>query len=227
MARTELQAKIRETRGKKVKRLRADGWIPAVLYGADLPSKAIRIEEHLLVRALQRAGSTSLIDLFVGDGSESHVVLAREIQRDVLTDRLQHVDFYQVRLDQKITTTPQLEIVGQSPLVKSGNAVLVQILNQVEVECLPTDLINSIPVDVSVLENLEDTVTIGDLPVPPRVTILAAPDDVVASVVPPRAALIEEEEEEEEVLLEEGIPVEGVAVEEEEIEEEAEAEEYA
>ena len=81
--------------------------------------------------------------------------------------------------------------------------MLVQILNQVEVECLPSDLVNSIPVDISVLESLEDSIAIGDLPVPTGVTILADPSDTVVSVVPPRVALEEE--------LEEAVPEEAVA----------------
>jgi len=197
MERIELKAQTRTVTGKKVKRLREQHWIPAVIYGPDTPSQGIQIEEHELSRVMQQAGSTTLIYLGIDDISNPNVVLARDIQRDILTNRLQHVDFYQVRLTEKVRTSPRLEIVGESPLVKSGAAVLVQILNQVEVECLPTDLINSIPVDVSVLEHLDDSISISDLVVPPGVTILADPDDTVASVVPPRAALAEEAEEEE------------------------------
>jgi large subunit ribosomal protein L25 len=101
--------------------------------------------------------------------------------------------------------------------------VLVQILNHIEVECLPTDLISSIPVDISVLKKLDDSITVADLSVPPGITILADPGDTVASVVPPRATL-EEEAEAEEALAVEEAEVEGAVISEAEIEEEAEAE---
>ncbi len=216
----ELQAQSREIHGKQVKRLRADGWVPAVLFGAQIASRSIQVEELSLSKTLKQAGSTTLINLFVDDESQPHIVIAREIQRDILTSRLQHVDFYQVQLDHKIRTSPALELIGESPLVKSGDAVLVHILNNVEVECLPGDLINSIPVDVSVLERMDDSITIADLPVPDTITILADPTDVVVSVVPPRAAFEEEVEvEEEEALVE--FELGGV---EEEVEEEEEAE---
>lgn len=192
MERIELKAQSRTVTGKKVKRLREQHWIPAVVYGPDTPSKGIQIEERTLSTALQQAGSTTLIDLEIDDTGEPNVVLARDIQRDILTSHFLHVDFYQVRLTEKVRTSPPLEIVGESPLVKAGAAVLVQILNQVEVECLPSDLINSIPVDISVLEHLDDSISIRDLSVPPGITIMADPDDTVASVVPPRAALVEE-----------------------------------
>ena len=211
MERVALEAQSRTLTGKKVKQLRAQHLIPAVVYGPDTPSKGIQVEERALKRALQQAGSTALIDLNVDDTDKPDVVLARDIQSDILTSRFLHVDFYQVRLTEKVRTSPPLEIVGESPLVKAGAAVLVQILNQVEVECLPTDLISSIPVDVSVLEHLDDSINVSDLVVPPGITILADPDDTVASVVPPRAALAEEVEE---VELEEG-ELEGIAAEDE------------
>jgi large subunit ribosomal protein L25 len=199
----ELKTSSRQVLGKKVKRLRADGLIPAVLYGGKVSTTHIQVDERDLSKALQEAGATTLISLYIDDDPEAHVVLAREIQRDILTSRLQHVDFYQVQLDRLVKTSPALEIVGESPLVSSGAAVLVQILTRIEVECLPTDLIDSIRVDITPLETLNDSITIEDLDVPSSVTILADPGDIVVSVVPPRAALEAEVEEEEleEMLL--------------------------
>ncbi len=199
MERVELKTQTRTTHGKQVKQLRATGWIPAVVYGPDLAAMSIQVEERDLFKALQTAGSTALIDLFVDKGSKPRTVLAREIRRDPLTGRLQHVDFYQVRLTQKVKTTPRLEFIGEAPVVKTGTAVLIHNMNEIEVECLPTDLISSIPVDLSGLETLEDSVFVRDLPVPSGVTLLADPADVVVSVVPTRLALVEEEEEVEEV----------------------------
>lgn len=204
MENVKLEAKSRETVGKKVKRLRAEGWIPAVLFGARQAAMPVQVDERELDRTLRQAGSTALVDLHIEGEGDPHIVLVRDIQRDVLTSRLQHVDFYQVQLDRKVKTSPALHLVGEAPVVETSRGVLVQILNQVEVECLPSDLIDSIEVDVSSLEGLDDSVTIGDLQVPDGVTILADPGDVVVSVVVPRAAFLEEEEAEE-ALLEEGM----------------------
>jgi large subunit ribosomal protein L25 len=197
MERIELRTQARTTRGKQVKQLRAQDWIPAVVYGADMPTRSIQVQERSLFKTLKQAGSTTLIDLFVEDESEPHVVLAREIQRDSITGQLVHVDFYQVRLTERVKTTPRLEFVGEAPVVKSGIAVMIYGMTEIEVECLPTDLINSIPVDVSVLEGMDDNILVGDLPVPSGVTIVADPGEVVASVVPVRVAIEEEAEEEE------------------------------
>jgi large subunit ribosomal protein L25 len=199
MENVKLEAKNRGILGKKVKRLRAEGWIPAVLFGAKQDSVPIQVDERELGQVLQQAGSTALIDLYLEGSGDPHIVLVRDIQRDVLTSRLQHVDFYQVQLDRMVKTSPALHIVGEAPIVETGVGVLVQILNHVEVECLPTDLIDAIEVDVSSLESLDDSITIGDLPVPPGVTVMADPGDVVVSVVVPRAAFLDEEEAEAEL----------------------------
>ncbi len=195
MERAELGVETRAVRGKKVNRLRAEGLIPAVVYGPDMAAKSIQIPERSLVKTLQEAGSTALIDLTVDNQAPPHVVLAREIQRDPLTGRVEHVDFYHVRLTEKVKTTPRLEFVGVSPLVAGGGGVMVTSMTEVEVECLPTDLISSITVDVSVLENWDDNVLVGDLPVPAAVTILTDPGEVVVSVVPTRMEVVEEVEE--------------------------------
>jgi large subunit ribosomal protein L25 len=218
MERVELEAQSRSVQGKKVKQLRVQGWIPAVVYGPDIEPKTIQAPERAFVKAMQEAGTTSLIDLLIDGGAKPYLVLARDIQRHILTGRLQHVDFYQVRLTEKVKTSPRLEIVGESHLIESGRGVLVQIMNQVEVECLPTDLISSIPVDISALESLEDSISVSDLPIPDGVTVLADPSDTVASVVPPRIARELEELDEGVVVLEEEVE-EGVVAEAEDEEE--------
>jgi large subunit ribosomal protein L25 len=196
MERVELQAQARAIHGKQVKRLRAASLVPAVVYGPDTPAKAIQIEERPLFKALQEAGSTTLIDLYVDHGPNPDVVLAREVQRHPITGQLEHVDFYQVRLTEKVKTTPRLEFLGESPLAKSGLAVVIHGMTEVEVECLPTDLIHTIRVDLSVLETLDDAVLVRDLQVPAGITVLADPDEVVVSLVTTRAAEAEGEEEE-------------------------------
>jgi large subunit ribosomal protein L25 len=213
MENIDLRSESRMVTGKRVKQLRADGWIPAVVFGPDTPSRSIQIDQRQMHRVLQQAGSTALINLFVDDGKKPSPVLARDIQRDAVSGQLLHVDFYQVRLTEKVKTTPRLDIVGESPAVKSGLAVMIHSMTEVEVECLPTDLINSIPVDISGLETLDHSIVVGDLPIPESVTLLADPSDVVVSLVTTRAAVSEEAELEEAELEEEA-----------EVDEEAEAE---
>ncbi len=188
----ELRSETRATTGKQVRQLRRQGWVPAVVYGPDLATTAIQAQERSMATAVRAAGSTLLINLFIDDAAQPYPVLAREIQRDALNDRLLHVDFYQVRLTEKVRTTPRLEFHGEPALVKSGVAVLIHNMGDIEVECLPTDLISTIPVDASGLEKMDDTILVRDLVVPPGLTLLADPEAVVASLVATRMEIEEE-----------------------------------
>lgn len=201
MERIELEVKERTVQGKQVNRLRAGGWIPAVVYGPDTPAQKIQIDERVLYRTLQQVGSTALISLNTGTGNPS-LVLARDIQRDAITGRLLHVDFYQVRMTEKVKTMPRIELVGDAPVVKGGEAVLVQAMTEIEVECLPDDLINSVEVDITSLQTLDDSIFVSDLKVPAGVTILLDPGEVVVSVVATRAAEAEADADELEGLAE-------------------------
>jgi large subunit ribosomal protein L25 len=206
MERVTLQTTSRDVRGKQVKQLRTQNWIPAVVYGPDSASVPIQADERALSEALGAAGSTALIDLTIDDQPKALVVLAREVQRNILNGRLLHVDFYALRLTETVKTSPRVVIVGESPMAKAGLAVMLHTMNEVEVECLPIDLIDSIEVDVSSLETMDDTITVGQLLVPSTVTLLDDPEDVVVSLVPVRTMEEEELEEEEweEVVDEEG-----------------------
>jgi len=181
MERVELQSASRTVEGKQVKKLRAEGLIPAVIFGPDTPSKMIQAPERAVDKTLRQAGSM-LINLFVDQEAQPRAVLVREIQRHSITGRLQHVDFYQVRMTEKVKTSIPLHFVGQSPLVAAGDVLLNQQISLLEVECLPNDLRDLIEVDVSGLVNMHDTILIGDLVMPPGITALAKPDDVVVSL---------------------------------------------
>ena len=181
MERVELQSVSRTVDGKKVKKLRAEGLIPAVVFGPDTPSKMIQASERAVDKTLRQAGSV-LINLFVDQETLPRAVLAREIQRHPLTGRLQHVDFYQVRMTEKVKTSIPLQFVGQPPLVESGDVLLNPQISLLEVECLPNDLQDHIVVDVSGLITIHDSILVGDLVLPPGITALNKPDDVVVSL---------------------------------------------
>jgi len=199
MERVELQSVTRTVEGKKVKKLRAEGLIPAVIFGPDTPSKMIQAPERALDRTLRQAGSM-LINLFIDQEAQPRAVLARGIQRNPLTGRILHVDFYQVRMTEKVKTSIPIHFVGQAPLVESGDALLNPQMSVLEVECLPNDLQDHITVDVSGLIDMRDSVLVGDLVLPPGITALDKPDDVVVSLQHLRA--IEEVEEVAEVPTE-------------------------
>ncbi len=193
MKQVELRAESRQVTGKKVRHLRSEALVPAVMYGPDTPPIQIQANERDFVRVLAQAGETALIHVFVDNNPNPTMVLARDVQRDVLSRKLLHVDFYQVRLTEMVRTTPRLEFVGTAPVAQTEHAVVIHNMTSIEIECLPTDLVDTIRVDLSGLTSLEDGIYVRDLPVPPGARVLADPEDVVVAVVASRS--FEEEEE--------------------------------
>jgi large subunit ribosomal protein L25 len=150
---------------------------------------------------LTQEHSSSLNKIRNDEASTAQPVLARAIQRDVLSGEPIHVDFLAVSMTEKITADVTVNLVGEPVSVTEGEGVLLQGANTLQIECLPSDLIRSLVVDVSELE-FNSALYVADLEIPANITILADPEDLVAQVVPER--LEEEEEElEEEVLFEE------------------------
>lgn len=186
--------------GKKVKRIRREGWVPMVLYGPGFEPELYQANDPEINRVLAAAGMTSLISLQVEERQGLYQTLVREIQRDVLTDALIHVDLYRVSMTQKLTTEVPIKFVGKSPGVEQGQAMLLTLTARVEIECLPSDLVSSLELDLGALQNMGDALLVKDLSVPEGITILADSDEVIVHVAP--TSRIEEEEEEEEAPVE-------------------------
>jgi len=210
MEQFELKAEKRTIIGKKVKGLRREGLIPAVLYGPKTEPIPIQCDERELQHVLARAGGTNMISVRIGKAHKPKMALARGVQRDVITGELYHVDFYQVVMTETVKTEVNIILSGEPPAVQQTEFMLLQGTDSVEVECLPGDLIHSIEVDVSTLLEFDDAIYVKDLQVPDNVTILTDGDELVAKVQ--RLRLAEEEEVEEEVeVAPEEVEVEVIA----------------
>lgn len=220
--RLNIEAESRTTFGKKSKRLRREGMVPAVIYGKRDPVH-IQIENLPLRRALRHAGGNDLIDINLSGNKVT--VLAREIQQHPTRGDLIHVDFYEVDMQQTIEATVRLITVGQAAEELRQMGQVVQVLHEVSVEALPGDLISEMEVDISGIASVDDVIYVSELTAPAGVTILTEPETAITSFDYFREE--EEEEEEEEMLFaEEGEEVEviskGKAAEEDETEEEDE-----
>lgn len=213
-----LTAQPRQELGKTVDRLRRRRVIPAVVYGHGIPSQNLALESGIFEAVYKQAGSSSLIDLTVGTG-QAVKALIHAVQRHPTTGRVVHVDFYQVKMTEKLEADIELNFIGESAAVKEQGGIFVRAMDKVKVSCLPADLVPSIDVDVSALKTFEDRIHVSDLAVPPGLTVLEKGEEVVASVTPPRseaelASLSEKVEEN----------VEGVEIEKKTKETEAEGE---
>jgi len=194
MAQTELGVQARSVTGKQVKRLRRQGQVPLIVYGYKTQPINLQALEFGTRRALAKAGG-QLMSLHIEGEDQPRMTLAREVQRDSITGKLIHVDFYEVDITERIEVEVPLTLVGEPRLVDTGQAVLVHVLNSVDIECLPTDIMQTIEVDVTRLVTLDDEIHVRDLVVPENVEMLTNRDELVAKLEP-----VEEEEVEEEAV---------------------------
>jgi large subunit ribosomal protein L25 len=188
--RLNVVAEDRKITRKGAKRLRRDGWIPAVIYGQG-SNKSIKIENLPLRRVLLHAGTTSLIEINIG--KDQHTVLAKDVQVHATRGSLIHVDFYEVNMMETIIVEAALTTTGIAAPEADGLGSVSLVLYAVEIECLPENLISEFEVDLSKITSPEEMILVEDLPSAEGVTVLTDPDAVVA-----RFEFIKEEEEEEE-----------------------------
>lgn len=205
-----LKAQAREITGKKVKQLRQEELIPAVLYGHKIKPQNLSVKYLDFKRVYEKAGESSLVELETGDKKVN--VLVHDTQTDPMSGKFSHIDFFQVNMKEEVETEIPLEFVGESPAVKELGGILVKSLDSIEVKCLPADLPEKFEVDISKLATFEDFIAVKNLKVSDKVEILSDMETIVASVQEPRS---QEELERLETKVEEDVSkVEGVVKEE-------------
>ncbi len=181
----ELNVQPRHIVGKQVKAMRRAGWVPAVLYSRHTDPKIVQANNRELLRVLQRAGSSRLVTLKVEGEAEPHLALVREVQREPIKGDLWHVDFLAVSMSEEITVEVPLRFEGSSPIIARNEGVLIHGLDTLEIKCLPSNLIDSVAVDLSVLTKVGDVIRVSDLNVPGTVKLLADLDATVVRVSHP------------------------------------------
>ncbi|MBN2854117.1 50S ribosomal protein L25 [Patescibacteria group bacterium] len=180
--------KIKAEKREKKEKLSKD-FIPAVLYGKEIESQSLKMRKAEFEKIFATAGESNLIELDL-DGSKIKV-LVKDIQRNVLNHSLTHADFYQVNMKEKVVTEIPLNFIGESKAVKELGGMLNKDLDNLEVECLPGDLVDHIDVDLSVLASFDDAIRVGDLKLPEGIEATAEAEEMVASVKEPK--VVEEE----------------------------------
>lgn len=166
---------------ERVGELRRAGFIPGVIYGSGVKNQSLKVKALDFERVFARAGETNLVDLSI-DGGKPHKVLIYETEKNGVKDKVLHVDFYQVDMKKKITVEVPLAFIGEPKAVRELGGTLVKVIDQVEVECLPDDLVNQIDVDISGLNTFEDSIKLSDLKLPKGVSLTSQTDDLVVQV---------------------------------------------
>lgn len=201
-----LKAEKRKILGQKVKTLRKEGVLPANIYGKKVKSLAIQIPMNEFEKVYKEAGETGIIEIAVD--SSKRPVLINNVQVHPVTDIPIHVDFLQIDLKEKVTADVPVDLIGESPAEKSGLGTVVQQINEIEVEALPTDLPEKFEVDLSKLTKVDMAVLVKDLDVDKKkVEIKSDVEQILVKVEPPRKeeeVIVPVETEDEEGVTEEG-----------------------
>ncbi len=208
-----LKADKRTVLGSKVKQLRRTGVIPANLFGKTIESQAIQVNGVEFNRVYKEAGETSLIYVKVEGEDKERPTLVTSVHFNPITGDKLHVDFHQVNLKEKVTANVPVEIIGESELVNSNEAVLSQSLNEIEIEALPTEIPESITFDISSLKAIGDHLLVSDAKVSADVEIKTDPEQMVVSLQEPMKEEVIPVEEIPEDATGAETPAEGEAVE--------------
>jgi len=205
-----LDIKRREKTGKEVaKKLRREGYIPAVLYG-HRGTRNLSVKELDFKNLFEEIGEHSIISLKIEDGEKAEVIV-KDFQLDPVKRDIIHVDFFEIERGKLLRTEVPIKVEGTSKGVKKGG-ILEVFLRDLEIECLPKDIPDSISINIEELD-LGDSLHVKDLKISPKITLLSNPEQVVVTIGTPTvimAPVVEEEKVAEEV----GAPEEEMAPEE-------------
>ncbi len=184
----KLPAKKRDLLGKKVKNLRAEGLVPANVYGKKIQSQAVSVKKDELKNVYSQAGQTGVIQLMIEGEKETRPILIQNLHRDPVTDEILHVDLRQIILTEKVTADIPIEVINESPAVQQKLGILIQTLSEIQVEALPMDLPEKFLADVSGLLKVGDQITIKNLSVDRKKIELKTEDNLVVVKIEPLAA---------------------------------------
>ncbi len=205
----KLEAKTRTLGRQSLKKLRAAGFVPAVVYGPQTDNLPLQIKKSEALKIYEQGGESSLITLDI-DGQDERQVIIKDISQSSVTNQLLHIDFFQVNMTEKLTTEVELNFVGEAPAVKQLGGVVVKNFDAVEIECLPKDLVSHLDVDISGLTELGSHITFADLKLPKGIVLSGKHEmnEILVAVEEPRAVVAEAEVETTEEVSAEEVPSE-------------------
>lgn len=183
MDRISLNAQERDILGKKVKKSRKQGLMPGHVFGNGLETEHVFVAAAEFSKVFKVAGETGLIDLKIGE-EKVRPVLIRELQHDPRTGTLLHIDFYQVNLKEKVKVYVPIILIGEEhESVHLGDTVILNPVSEIEIEALPTDLIDKIEVDITGLQAVDDAITVADLKLDRAIiTVITPEEEVIAKM---------------------------------------------
>lgn len=181
-----LKAEKRTVSGHSNKKLRRSGITPAIVFGKNVESSSIQVSTVEFSKIFNQAGETSVVWINVEGESKERPTLVKSVTKSPVKGTIEHIDFYQVNLKEKVTANVPVELTGESDAVKDGVAVLDQHLHEIEVEALPTEIPESVIFDISALKEVGDHLKVLDVKLPSGVELLSDPEALVVALSEPQ-----------------------------------------
>jgi large subunit ribosomal protein L25 len=195
-----LDVEVRSVEGKKVKRLRQQGILPAVIYGKSFEAISLQINERAFQNVYKQAGRSRLIEVNI-PGKGKQAAFVHMLQRHPITRAILHADLRAVDLKIELTVEVRVITTGESPIVERGDAILLHVTPSVQVHALPANIPQQLEVDISGLESVDQSIFLRDLAESSTYKVLGDPDTVLIALTPARTA-------EEEATTTEEVPAE-------------------
>lgn len=182
----QIQLETRAAGTKALAASREAGNIPGVVYGPDREATSVATKAIPFAKVYAQAGGSAFIDASI-DGAAPVKLLVQDVQVNPIKGEVTHIDFRQINMNETMQVKVPVVFVGESLAVKGLGGTLVTQMDEVEIECLPKDLIANIEVSIDQIATFEDKITVAKLVVPAGVKVLSHADDIVAFVEAPRS----------------------------------------
>lgn len=178
MQNLELNATRRTVIGKQVNALRREAQIPGVIYGSTTEPIALQFDAKELEYVVNQAGRSSIVEVKVAGSPTPYTAIFRDLQYEPIKRRIRHVDLQALSMTETVRLPLPITLVGKAPVEEFGGMVL-QLLNEIEIECLPKDLVHNLEVDISIFTEIGQAIHVKDLVAPTGITFMADPEELV------------------------------------------------
>lgn len=182
----ELKVRIRNILGRKVKTLRKEGLIPAELYGHGVKNLHLALSAREFQKVFKEAGESTIVNLVTED-KKTLPVMIHDVKTDSLSGKILNIDFYQIKLTEKIRVHIPIEFIGEAPAVKTFGGILIKTLKEIEVEALPQDLPHRLQVDLTPIDEIGKSISVKDLKISDQVKFFVNPETIITTVVEAKA----------------------------------------
>lgn len=183
---------VQSRKDERAKVLRSNKQVPGVIYGSKFKNTTITCNTKELRSLFNEAGYSNLIDVIIEGSDKATKSIIQDVDFHPLSDEITHIDFYAIDMNKPITTTIPVRFTGESEAIKTLGGMFITNKDEIEIKCLPGDLLPFVEISIETLEELNDRLRVKDLKVPSTIEILDDEERTLAHIEEPRVQTTEE-----------------------------------